>query len=164
MGLQSLGLSLVSPPLWSSRMLQLSISSVSTEEALCASCKTRSAHTLTIVSSSIVSDRYNSLVSLSGPPAFRSLRRSLRKWSISWSVIGPLILLGCCSSAYGSAFRNLPVSGSNCLKKEMSIRASPRWRMSVKFQQFVQKPTSCRRGCVLPWVTATIGFFLHSQC
>ena len=28
-------------------MLQLSISSVSTEEALCASCRTRSAHTLT---------------------------------------------------------------------------------------------------------------------
>ncbi len=56
MDLQSLGLSLVSPPLWSNRMLQLRISSVSTEEAPCASCRTRSAHTLTTVNSSIVSD------------------------------------------------------------------------------------------------------------
>ena len=52
MGRQSLGLSLVSPPLWRSIIEQFRTSLVSTDEALCASLKTRSAHSRKTASSS----------------------------------------------------------------------------------------------------------------
>jgi hypothetical protein len=73
MGRQSLGLSLVSPPVWRSRIEQFRTSSISTDEALCASLKTRFAHSRTTASSSAVSQRNSSLLLLSGPPAFRAM-------------------------------------------------------------------------------------------
>ncbi len=66
-----------------------------------ASRRAWSAHSRMISSSSAVSDRTSSLTHLSDPPSFRSWRRSLRKWSSSWSVTGPRIRLGCFFSAYG---------------------------------------------------------------